>query len=94
MSEIKESYTTVLEGQIHHPAYKDDGERVNFLADARVNVLGTATLVDLLLIIISIYSYIDQYFDVPPEKVKAGVEQIERLLSEIKLEKEVNENTP
>ena len=94
LTEKKEIYTTVLEGQILQPGYKDNGERVNYLADTQVKVMGTATVIDLLLIVIAIYKYIEEYYLLPEEKTKAGVEQIQRLLEEIKQDENIQLDTP
>ena len=77
-----EKFTTVLTGSIQQPAYDNDNKRVNMISPAKVTVMGTATPVDLLLIIIAIYEYLERIDMIPREKAKAGVEQIERLLEE------------
>lgn len=83
MSEGKEVYTTVVEGQIQQPAYLDTGERVNPIAPSKVKVMGTATTVDILLIIISLFNYLERYHQIPQEKIKVQIETLQRLLGEI-----------
>lgn len=82
MNEQKEVYTTVVEGQVLTPAYTEDGERVNALQPTKVKVMGTATEIDLWLVIISILNYMEQYYLIPQEKSKIAIEQIQRLIED------------
>lgn len=91
LSEKKEVYTTVVEGQVLTPAYTDDGERVNTLQPTKVKVMGTATEIDLWLVIISILNYMEQYYLIPQEKSKIAIEQIQRLIEDMA---EEQQNTP